>query len=99
MNILFLRRRLPFNIKNPKIFYDRLTWTLIIIVFYLLNEFITFYYHDIYKNQKQKMKKSEKIYILHVKKQIFTKKCEKTIMIIIFVFIIKKRSMVCMVIK
>jgi len=73
MNILFLRGRLPFNIKNPKIFYDRITWASIIKVFYLFNEFITFYYHDIYKNQKQKIKKIRKNMYSHVKKQKFIK--------------------------
>lgn len=61
MNILFLRGYLPNIIKNLKIYYGRTAWASMIIVFYLYNEFITFYYHDIYKNQKQKMKKSEKI--------------------------------------
>ena len=67
MNILFLRGCLSFNIKNPKIFYGRSAWTSTIKVFYLFNEFITFYYHDIYKNQKQKMKKIRKNMYSHVK--------------------------------
>ena len=68
MTILYLRGYLPNIIKNPKIYYDRPAWASTIKVFYLLNEIITFYYHETYKNQTRNMKKNQKKYIFPCKK-------------------------------